>query len=117
MLGPARHEVGFLPRRAGISTTTAAISTDRRDHRERSTNNDLRADIAAMHTSRDFYEDQWADGHRNGADGFANPESKEVKDYRAALWFTQKKIYANPELLRNDTRVYVNVPRLKGSTG
>lgn len=94
----------------------AASNTDLRNMGRRAAgqklNTDLRADIAAMHNSRDSYGDRWADGQRNGADGLADPTSEEVKNYRAALWFTQKKLYANPELQRDDTRIWVDVPAI-----
>jgi hypothetical protein len=76
-------------------------------------NSNLSADITCLHQSQSYWgTDTWFAGHRNGSTGLANPNTSDIKAYRAAVYWIQAQLKANSANLSNNTRFWVNVPAI-----
>ncbi|GJF30802.1 hypothetical protein KNE206_35020 [Kitasatospora sp. NE20-6] len=76
-------------------------------------NSGLGADVSCLHQSRSHYgESTWFAGHRNGASGLSNPNTQDIRNYRAAVYWIRDRINSNTANLGNDTRFWVEVPAI-----
>src|ERR1700736_2419046 len=68
-------------------------------------------DIQVLHASQQFYGiDVWFAGHRNGQSGITNPNTADIENYKAAVYWIRDQINSDPKYLTDDTRFYVEVP-------
>ncbi|MEV0850021.1 hypothetical protein AB0J21_29795 [Streptomyces sp. NPDC049954] len=51
-------------------------------------------------------------GHRNGSSGLNNPNTRDLADYRNAVYWIKGRIDANGANLGNDTRFWAEVPAI-----
>ena len=73
-------------------------------------NGDLNWDIQVIHASQQTYGiDTWFAGHRDGQSGISNPDTTDIKNYKAAVYWIRDQINSDPKYLTDDTRFWVQV--------
>jgi hypothetical protein len=76
-------------------------------------NSNLSADVTCLHQSQSHYGiNTWFAGHRNGATGLANPNTTDINNYKAAVYWIQAQLNSSSANLSNNTRFWVNVPAI-----
>lgn len=76
-------------------------------------NSDLAQDVNCLHQSQNHYGlNTWFAGHRNGSSGLANPNTADIANYRAAVYWIKAQLDADSANLGNDTRFWVQVPAI-----
>ncbi|MFE1320542.1 carbohydrate-binding domain-containing protein [Kitasatospora phosalacinea] len=76
-------------------------------------NGNLGQDVSCLHQSQNHYGiNTWFAGHRNGSSGLANPNTGDINNYKAAIYWIKAQIDANSANLSNDTRFWVQVPAI-----
>ncbi|MFI1522361.1 carbohydrate-binding domain-containing protein [Kitasatospora cineracea] len=76
-------------------------------------NSNLAQDVNCLHQSQNHYGlNTWFAGHRNGSSGLANPNTADIANYRAAVYWIKAQLDADSANLGNDTRFWVQVPAI-----
>lgn len=76
-------------------------------------NSNLSQDVSCLHQSQNHYGiNTWFGGHRDGSSGLSNPNTTDIDNYKAAVYWIQAQINSNSANLSNDTRFWVQVPAI-----
>jgi hypothetical protein len=70
-------------------------------------NTDRALDVTVYKECRARFADRWWAGHRNGASGLANPDTQDIRNFRAAYDWTLGMLAGHDN---DDVRVWVRVP-------
>jgi hypothetical protein len=74
-------------------------------------NSNLSWDVQVRHAAQSKWgEYTWFAGHRNGETGLNNPNTQDIANYRAAVYWIQAEINSSSIYLSDDTRFWVSVP-------
>ncbi len=76
-------------------------------------NTNLSLDIQVLHESQKYYTiDYWFAGHRNGPSGIDKPITRDISNYKNAVYWIRDQLASNQKYLQDDTRFYVVVPAI-----
>jgi hypothetical protein len=82
--------------------------------RARQLNGNRKLDVAVYHAAISRYGlDGFLAGHRNGQSGVGNPNTRDIRRFRAAFKWTRDRISSNSAYRINRVRFWVSVPELK----
>jgi hypothetical protein len=72
-------------------------------------NTDRVLDMTVLHESKAYFGDLWWAGHRNGSTGLANPNTDDIKNFKAVMDWTDQQLARDPMYLTNNVRFAVDV--------
>jgi hypothetical protein len=74
-------------------------------------NSDRRLDVTVYDECRAMYGDRWWAGHRNGSSGLNNPNTQDIRNFKAAMDWTYDKLSSGNHFC-DDIRFWANVPAI-----
>jgi hypothetical protein len=74
-------------------------------------NSNLSADVSCIKQSQSHYGlTKWFGGHRDGSTGLNNPNTKDINNYKNAIYWIQSQLTSGH--LSDNTRFWVNIPAI-----
>ena len=71
-------------------------------------NADRELDIRILYEGMEYSGDLWWAGHRNGSTGLANPDTRDIYEFKAVVDWTDTQLAREPKFLANDIRFAVD---------
>jgi hypothetical protein len=72
-------------------------------------NTDRALDMTVLHESQEYFGSLWWAGHRNGSTGLANPDTDDIRNFKAVMDWTDEQLGRDPMYMTNNVRFAVDV--------